>query len=273
MLLTQLEQFLEEEIDLWYYSILSKGWIKFARKVQQEHADAIKAIATQFSGLKVDDNIVKQTLSKLNLKPGEIASWNDDQLKEIAIGLRKRTKPMIIAANKIDIPQGQENLKKLKEQFPEYKIFGVSSESELALKEAAKHGMIKYLSGDSDFEILSEAKLNEKQKKGLEFIKENVLKNNGSTGVQKVLNAAVFELLKYIAVYPVPTAKLQDAKGNTLPDCYLLPKESKAIDLAYALHTDFGKNFIKGVDIRTKQIIGKDHKLKHRDIIEIITKK
>jgi ribosome-binding ATPase YchF (GTP1/OBG family) len=89
--------------------------------------------------------------------------------------------------------------------------------------------------------------------------------------VQKVLNSVVFDLLKYIAVFPAGTKKLADSKGNILPDCYLVPQGSTAQDFAYKLHTDLGKNFIRAIDVRTKQTVGKEHKLKHRDGIEIIT--
>jgi len=46
-----------------------------------------------------------------------------------------------------------------------------------------------------------------------------------------------------------------------------------ALDFAYKLHTDIGDGFIKAIDVKTKKIIGKEHKLKNLDVIEIITKK
>ena len=45
----------------------------------------------------------------------------------------------------------------------------------------------------------------------------------GSTGIQDVLDKAVFNLLHYIAVYPVTNNKLEDKDGNKLPDCFLIP--------------------------------------------------
>ena len=65
----------------------------------------------------------------------------------------------------------------------------------------------------------------------------------------------------------------KDSEGRTMPDCYLLPENSTALDFAFRLHTDLGNNFIKAVDIRSKRIIGKDYKLKNRDIVEIVTRK
>jgi len=106
----------------------------------------------------------------------------------------------------------------------------------------------------------------------LEKIKKNVLEVYGGTGVQEILNKSVFELLKYIAVFPAGATKLADSKGNILPDCFLLPSESTALDFAYFLHTDFGKNFIKAIDARTKRALGKDYKLKNRDALEIVTR-
>ena len=94
----------------------------------------------------------------------------------------------------------------------------------------------------------------------------------GNTGVQKILNSAVFELLGYLAIFPAGAKKLQDSKGNILPDCFLLPPGSTALDFAYFLHTDFGKNFIKAIDARSKRALGKEYKLKHRDALEIVTK-
>ena len=51
-----------------------------------------------------------------------------------------------------------------------------------------------------------------------------------------------------------------------------MPPETTAQDFAYYLHTDFGKNFIKAIDARSKMAWGKEHKLKHRDALEIVTR-
>ena len=128
---------------------------------------------------------------------------------------------------------------------------------------------IEYLPGDSDFRIIN---VSEKQKTALEFIKKNVLSKYGNTGVQQVLNFSVFELLKYVAIFPAGVHKLADSKGNILPDCFLLPEGSTALDFAFKLHTDIGNNFVKAVDARTKKAVGKEYVLKNRDALEILTR-
>jgi ribosome-binding ATPase YchF (GTP1/OBG family) len=86
------------------------------------------------------------------------------------------------------------------------------------------------------------------------------------------LNHAVFDLLKYLPIFPASATKLGDSKGNILPDCFLLPPDSTALDFAFFLHTDFGKNFIKAINAKTKMALGKDYKLKYGDALEIITR-
>jgi (p)ppGpp synthase/HD superfamily hydrolase len=49
-----------------------------------------------------------------------------------------------------------------------------------------------------------------------------------------------------------------------------MPENATALDFAFRLHTDFGKNFIKAIDVKTKRMVGKDHVLEFGDIIEII---
>ena len=262
---------LENELDKWYVGIFKKVWKKLAKTLQTTKQDFSKSVAEQFSGLKVTEDDVKDVLIKNKLNPEKPADWSDKDLEKFANSLRHITKPMIIAANKIDKPGAKENLKQLKKEFPDLLIIPCSADSELALREASNAELIEYTPGDKDFKI-NKDKINPKQKSALESIKKNTLDAFKSTGVQDVLDKAIFDLLKYIAVFPAGANKLADSKGNILPDCFLVPQSTTALDFAYSLHTDLGDNFIKAIDARTKQPVGKDHPLKHRDGIEIITK-
>ena len=265
-------KFLEHELDMWYLRLIEKGWERFARSVNQEKPELNKAVAKQLSSLRVTESLMKKVLQKLNLNP-DIMKWDRNALLNIATELRKATKPMIIACNKIDVPGADKNFERLKEEFSQSLIVPCSAEAELALREAAKHGLINYIPGDSNFEILQEDKLNEKQKQALSFIKKEVLEKYGSTGVQKVLDIAVFELLKYVAIFPGGMNKLEDQHGNRLPDCFLMPSGTTALDFAFKLHTDIGKHFIKAIDVKTRRPVGKEYVLKNRDVIEIVTGK
>ena len=265
-------KFLEHELDMWYLRLIEKGWDRFARTVNQEKTEINKAVARQLSSLRVNEKLMEKVIQKLNLG-SDIMKWDVEALLRIATELRRATKPMVIACNKIDIKGAYENFEQLKKEFPEYLIVPCSAEAELALREAAKHELIKYIPGDNNFEILNEGKLSEKQKNALNFMKTDVLDKFGSTGVQKVLDIAVFELLKYIAIFPGGVNKLEDQHGNRLPDCFLMPPNTTALDFAFKLHTDIGNNFIKAIDVKTKKPVGKEYLLRNRDVIEIATSK
>ncbi len=243
-------RFLENEIDLWFVSVIRRNLEKIKDKSK---AGEILA------GIGVKKEHVDSALPEAGLNPEILA-------KE----LRKISKPMIIVANKIDLAESEANLDKIKKTFPNLTIIPCSAEAEIALRTAAKAGVIEYVSGESDFKILKS--VTNQQKSALEFIRENVLKKFGSTGVQNCLNAAVFDFLAYRTVYPVENvAALSDKKGRVLPDAHLMPSGSTARDLAYKIHTDIGKTFLYAVDCRTKKRIGADHLLQDSDIISVVS--
>jgi ribosome-binding ATPase len=264
-------KFLEQEIDMWYLRLIKKSWDKFAKTAFIEHKKIDDGIAEQLSGLGVTASMVKGIMIEMSLDPEDPLKWSEEQLAEFTKKLRKETKPMLIAANKCDIPTSADNIKKLKEEFPDYDVIPCSAESELALKEAAKAELIKYVPGDNDFEFIEGKDLSPKQKEALEYIRKNVLEQFGNTGIQQAVNAAVLDLLKYIAIFPGGVNKLADKDGNIIPDCFLMPPKSTALDFAFKLHTDIGNKFVKAIDVKNKRAVGKDHVLKNRDVIEIKT--
>ena len=269
-------RFLEVELDHWYEEILKRGWDKFVRVMQQEKSEVFKAIAKQMSGLGVTEDIAKASLKVLGLNEIQASNWSDEQSFALAGELRKRTKPMLIAANKSDSPVGKENLVRLRKEFPSYKIIPTSAEGELALREAQKKGFIDYIPGETDFNITEKGKetLSEQQQAGLEFIKKSILQSfEEGSGIQEVLNSVVFDLLGRKAIHPGGVGNLDDKDGNTLPDCFLMKGNATALDFAYALHSDFGDNFVKAINVQSKMPVGKDAILNHLDIIEIMSSK
>jgi len=261
-------EIIERELDLWYLGILKKVWESFARSLEMQKKKFEEGVAKQFSGLKVTQEDVRYVVQKCGLNIEKPSSWTSAELEKFAVMLRKHTKQMIIAANKMDRPRAKENLEKIKKFF-NYPIIPCFADGELALREADKIGAISYIPGEKDFEVKKE--MNEKQKNALDAIKK-IIDEYGSTGIQDVLNKVVFDILKFVAVYPAGSNKLTDSKGNVLPDCFLMPPGSTALDFAYRLHTDIGKNFVKAIDVRTKQAVGKDYLIKSGDGLEILTK-
>jgi ribosome-binding ATPase YchF (GTP1/OBG family) len=254
-------EFFQQEIDYWILGILQKGAALKRPDLKKE--EFAKALYKQLSGLGIKLEYIEEAVNQTSLA----LNSSDDKYLEFIEILRKTSKPIIIAANKIDVPGAEDLYLNVKKHTNE-RIVPCSAESELALRRADQKGLIRYVPGASDFEIIAE--MDSPHKKALEFIRENVLKKYGSTGVQHVLDNAVFDLLDMMVVYPVENEhKLTDKKGNVLPDAILMKKGSNALDLAFRVHEDIGKKFIAAVDARTGKHISAAYELKNGDIISI----
>jgi ribosome-binding ATPase YchF (GTP1/OBG family) len=265
-------KFLETEITMWLLQILKRDWAKFARSVESGLTDFYAPLEERLSGLAIKRGHIFEAVRKAELNADKPTRWSEDDLTRFVDTLRRIAKPMLLAANKIDLEPSRQNLELLKAL--NYLVVPCCAEAELALRRAAEKGWTDYKPGDSDFNVLKPEGLNDAQKKALETIREKILVRFGSTGVQDAINTAYFKLLNMIVVYPVEDAeKLSDHKGNVLPDAYVVPYGTTARQLAYIIHTELGEGFIYAVDARTKQRIGEDHTLKNRDVISIISAK
>lgn len=263
-------KFLEEEIDLWFLGLINKDWPKITREIQQLKKEVHKELAERFSGLGIKEGYIVKAAKSADLDINAPAAWSDSDLRNFATELRKCSKVILICANKCDLPAAGKNLETLKST--ENIVIPTSADSELALRRAAEKKLIEYTPGDSDFTINGE--LEEKFKNALEFIRENVLKKYGNTGVQQALDKAAFEALNLIVVYPVEDEnKYADKHGNVLPDAFLVPRGTTTRELAYKVHTDIGENFICGIDARTKMKLSADHELKDGDVVKISSSK
>ena len=259
--------FLEHELDQWYFSIILRGWDKFARQVQMQQQELYKSLFKQMSGIGVTESMAKEICVGKN---PNVLTWTQQEIFSLARELRIRAKPMLIAANKIDVPGAQKNLARLRDAYPQYTIIACSAEAEIALREAAKKGLISYVPGSAQFRVISST-LSHAQRQALDFIQKNILDVFGSSGVQQVLNAVVFNLLGYIAIFPGGVNHLVDSQGRCMPDCFLLPSGTTALDFAYKIHQDIGDKFVKAINVKKKLPIGKDVALSHRDVVEIKT--
>ena len=254
--------FLEEEMSHWIAGIIKRSWSKLKGK-------DVDSLAGLLSGLKMTEDDVKKAAAKLFLSTEEI-NWSDEDILAFSREVRNVSKPILIAANKIDLPSGEKNYESLKERFKGRIIVPTCAEAELALRKADKQGSIHYVPGDRDFKILSS--MPEKQLSALNFINEKILKKYCGTGVQELINRAAFDLLDLIAVYPVEDeGKYADHFGNALPDAILLKKGSTALDLAARIHTDLAQGFICAINARTRMRVGKEYVLKNCDVLKIVS--
>jgi ribosome-binding ATPase YchF (GTP1/OBG family) len=249
--------FLEKEIDLWLEGIVSKEWEKLERRMKTERIDLVDELTKRLSGLGISREHVSRALKDAGF-----------ELSKFCSQLRKISKPMLIAANKMDVPTSEQNLERLKKTGRI--VVPISAEAELLLRRASEKGLISYIPGSNDFQVLKPEALTPAQKAALEEVR-GLLKKWGSTGVQELVDKAIREVLGLIVVYPVDDEnKLTDKKGNVLPDAFLVPKGTTARELAYKIHTELGETFLYAINARTKMRLSEDYPLQDGDIIRVV---
>ncbi len=261
---------IEREYEEWMFGIISRDWPRFARALDHmEPGQLIDALTQRLSGLSIRREHVAQAIRLAKLESAKPSSWREEELREFIHWLRVVAKPMVIAANKIDVPEARDLFKKMVKELSDRIIVPVTALGEFILRKAAEKGYIEYLPGDPEFRIKDSSALTSQQKRALELV-ASVMKEFGGTGVQRAINEAVLRALNMIVVYPVEDSnKFTDSKGQVLPDAYLVPKGTKAIDLAYMIHTDLGKGFLYAIDAKTKRRLSKDYVLQDGDVIKI----
>ena len=265
-------RFLETEITMWLAQMLKKDWSKLARTAESGKQDIISLLETQFSGLAIKRVHIMEALRKTELPEDKPTTWSEDDLIRLLDELRKSSKPIMIAANKIDLPPAEKNVERLKEVSDP--VVPCCAEAELALRRATEKALIDYKPGDCDFKIVKPNEITETQNKALRTVQEKVLLKFGTTGVQEAINMAYFKLLNMIVVYPVEDIEhLSDHNGRVLPDAYVVPYGTTARQLAYRIHTELGEGFIHAVEAREKKRIGENHVLKDRDVVSIVSAK
>ncbi|MFO8115033.1 MAG: redox-regulated ATPase YchF [Halorubrum sp.] len=262
--------FLEEELDEWYLDVLRKGIEKFETRYHGSKAAIEAELAEQMSAFGIDKDRMKRVIlaQGLELDP---ETWDHADEASLAREIRKRTKPMVVAANKTDTPEAQANWEEITAD-PEYEHLSfvpASAHAEKALKNANEAGVVDYTPGESDFDIVGD--VSGEQAAGLDRIGEFVAEYDG-TGVQGALEAGVFDVLGCIAVFPGSANGSTDEKG-VFRDCFLLPEGSTTEDFAFHIHSDIGEGLLHGTDCRSGRQVGTDHELAHRDVIELVSTK
>ncbi len=267
-------EFLETEITQWMLGIVTKDWKRITSKARSEGAKLEDLLLKKMSGLQITRGHILKAIRETGLSAQEANKWSEEDILQFVRQLRLISKPIIIAANKIDKRGAEEHLERLRQAYPNQMVVPVSALAEKILRDLENKGIISYIPGDEDFDIIDSDKLAPGEIAQLEKIKNEILQKFEGTGVQSILNKAVFDFLNMIAVYPVHDANsLTDSDGNVLPDVYLVPEGTTAKQFAGVIHSDLEESFLHAIDARTKMRISEKHILKDGDVIKIVSTK
>lgn len=261
-------EFLDYEIVMWFSEIVKRDWQKFARKIEAEKVSFVETMTDRLSGLGITRKHILGAIKRSKLNAEKPNSWSEEEIQRFVKNLQAIGKPIVIIANKIDLPPARGNIERLNKQLEE-PVIPACALGEYWLRRYAENGALEYYPGEKDFKILDQGAFSTKELTVLESLK-NLLIEYGSLGVQKALNTIIFEILDMIPVYPVYDVQTYaDKDGRVLPDVYLVKKGIPLRKFAGKIHSDFEQFFINGIDARSKKRLGEGYEVQAGDIIKI----
>ena len=264
--------FLTTELEQWIAGVLADGWSRGVRRVQAEGERGLQGfLVERLSGLGATNALIGSALDALRNGGNDLGqpwTWGDEEMRTLAKALRQGLFPLHVAVNKLDVaPEGV--MDHLSLDVP---ATACLADMELALRRADAAGLIRYRTGDTDFHVSEDAPLSEAQRAALERMR-GALSTSGGTGIEALLDAVVFHTLDRIVVYPVQDeGRWVDGDGRVLPDALVVPAGITAKAVAGRVHTDLEAGFIRGVDGRTRRVVGADHQLEDGDVLKIHAK-
>ncbi|WP_353633475.1 redox-regulated ATPase YchF [Halobacterium sp. NMX12-1] len=257
--------FIEEEMDLWLAGIVDRNWETVERQSRSPGFDIEEAVTDLMTGFGATEYDVAAVLRGMDYSEDPV-QWSTEDREALARGVRERTKPIVVVANKIDVAPA-ENVQRLLDL--DKPVIPATAQGELALRRGVDAGFLDYDPGDEDFQITGE--VSDGQRDALGDLHET-MREYGGTGVQAALNHAVYDLLDMVTAYPVQDqSKWTDAKGNVLPDAFLLENGSTPVDLAYAVHSDIGDGYLHAVNAKTNREVGEEYELEEGDVVKIVS--
>lgn len=248
--------FLQEEIALWLADIM----------LRRAKGTGAAGLANSLTGLKITEAMLHKAAAECGL---DVAAGLPDEegMRELARKLVELRMPVVVACNKMDVDGAREGFERVLRESGRPSM-PCSAAVELALRKAERAGLVEYRPGDVDFTVKGTP--NEKQADALASMKRVLAENNGS-GVQQIIDYVVYQHLECIVVYPVEDEhKYSNNKGEVLPDAFLVPRGTTALQLAAMVHTDLAHKFIGAVDCRRHIRVGAEHPLENGDIIKIV---
>ena len=252
----------KDEISEWLGGILLRKMPSLSKR-----ADGTKALCELLSGFRFTEEQVEKAAAGAFLGTSNIL-WGREEAVRFSMKLVNTSRPFIIAANKDDSISANEK-ENLTKELSGYKVIFCSGAIELALRKASKSGILSYDPAGGGIKVAGEP--TQQQKEALAYMSK-YLSSHSTTGVQELINEAVFSAAKCIVVYPVENeSKYSDHFDNVLPDAILMEEGSTAMDLASKIHTDIAKSMLYAVDAKRKIRVTKDYRLKDGDVIKIVS--
>lgn len=182
---------IQQELHSWIYDNIMDKWDSIVKKPAK--------LFDMFTGYHASQALIHLTFESAGMSDKKLLALPKMEKANAELLVHKLVDkflflrfPILLALNKVDLPDAIHNLKKFQEQFVDVMMVPVSARSECILQQACQDDLLSYQSGASHFEINHQTQdLSEKSQKELLQVKNSILDIFGDTGVLKALSQAV----------------------------------------------------------------------------------
>ncbi|KAJ3116623.1 hypothetical protein HDU96_009178 [Phlyctochytrium bullatum] len=233
---------LRSEIHSWIYGNLMKRWGSIVRKHVAVKVNIAETLQTQLSGYGANLAVVQRTVDRSGIKE-PLEKWDDGTVSTFVDAFLDERFPTVIALNKIDLPDADNNIDRICRKYDSSKIVLTSAASENFLRKLQKQGFVKYYEGTDRFDLKEDQAPDDPNPlkplppgilPKLEKLQDLVLFRYGTTGIQATLKLCV-STLGLIPTYPVRNINNfgdgPGGKAGVFRDCMLVRKGSKVRDV------------------------------------------
>ncbi|MEM4416839.1 MAG: GTPase, partial [Nitrososphaerota archaeon] len=91
------------EMDMWIAGLVWNEWPRISRGAEARQLDLRAELARKLSGLGIMLEDVDEVMNSLQLDEGKPTAWRFENILHLSRELRKINKPIIVAANKVDV--------------------------------------------------------------------------------------------------------------------------------------------------------------------------
>ena len=121
---------------MWLASVVNRDWNKVSREAESQAQKLEQMLVKRLSGLAIRPGFIANALDETGLYNKKAVSWTQDDIFNFCKILRLKSKPIVLAANKADLPTVDKNINAFKQTGRD--VIVCASEAEVLLRRACK---------------------------------------------------------------------------------------------------------------------------------------
>ncbi|KAK9453286.1 P-loop containing nucleoside triphosphate hydrolase protein [Dipodascopsis uninucleata] len=249
-------EWLRGEIMRWIEGNLKEKWGSIKRRHISTKSNAVDTLQNQFSGYGSTTPVVQRCLDKIKLTE-PLENWSDETIENVVSAFVDEKFPTILALNKIDHPDSDRCIYRIRRMYDAENIVFTSALSEVFIRKLAKQGYVYYEEGaddvitkEDDVDNLYHLKeMDDKLRARIDNLRDSLFYRWYGTGVVKALQAAArtLELIPVFSVRNIHNFTNSPSEEAVFRDCVLVKRGTQVGSVIRKIMGDIPIAFVEGL--------------------------